>query len=109
MSSIENIPSLAAYGFIGYGQMAKALIIGMISGKLCLPNQIIVSDPSIAVSIDPNQPRITTDNCEVARRCRVLVLAVKPAVVPFVCRQIAAALDVTQTLVLFIRIKKLIL
>ncbi|MDE6189337.1 MAG: pyrroline-5-carboxylate reductase [Clostridia bacterium] len=65
-------------GFIGCGNMAKAIINGLLSSKLLLEKEIFISTPSIKEKyrgID-----FTNDNIEVMTSCEFLVLAVKPQI-----------------------------
>ena len=68
-------------GFIGGGNMAEAIIKGVISAKVYPPENIIASDiKSERLELLKDQYKITTtaDNAELARRVDVLVLSVKP-------------------------------
>ena len=81
--------------FIGAGNMASAIIRGIISQGLFLGDQIMVSAPS-----QSSRDRMaadfgvetTADNCQAAAFGRVLVLAVKPKVLDEVILQIRDAL-----------------
>lgn len=68
-------------GFIGCGNMGKAMINGIIVSKKALPSDIIASAKTKA-SIEKNaaelEIRMTDDNAEVARESEILFLAVKP-------------------------------
>ncbi len=79
-------------GFIGAGNMASALIGGLVKSYLVEPKMVMASD------VDPERRgrasrefgvRVTPDNGEVARFADVLVLVVKPKVLPAVLEQIA--------------------
>jgi pyrroline-5-carboxylate reductase len=70
-------------GFIGAGAMAEALAGGLLASGVA-PERLVASD------VDPARRRrfaeklgveATADNAEVARRCDLVVLAVKPAAV----------------------------
>ncbi len=68
-------------GFIGGGNMAEAIIKGVISSKVYPPENIIASDiKPERLDFLKKQYRIRTaaDNAELARRVDVLVLSVKP-------------------------------
>lgn len=91
-------------GFIGAGNMASALVRGLLHGGAFLsPNQICVSATS-----RPRLERLageykglvtTTSNAEVCRFADVLVLAVKPQIVDKVLDQIAPHFKASSLLV----------
>lgn len=68
-------------GFIGCGNMASAIIGGLISKADILPETIIAADASKA-ALDRAEQNLkintTDDNCEVASNSEVLFLSVKP-------------------------------
>ncbi len=67
-------------GFIGSGNMANAMIAGILKAKLVPASKIISSDPSKS-KLEEMQEKygitITTNNCE-ASKADILVLSVKP-------------------------------
>jgi len=68
-------------GFIGGGNMAEALIKGVIAAKVYPPENIIVSDirpERLELLKNEYKVRTTADNAELARSVDVLVLSVKP-------------------------------
>ncbi len=69
-------------GFIGAGQMARALARGLVQAGLAPGRQILASDPSPEARDQFGQmvadAQLTTDNRQVAQGADVLVLAVKP-------------------------------
>lgn len=68
-------------GFIGVGNMAKAMIGGILKGNLVPPSDIIGStsrESSLTDVVKQFGINGTTDNREVARAADVLVLSVKP-------------------------------
>jgi pyrroline-5-carboxylate reductase len=75
-------------GFIGGGNMAEAIIKGMISGGTDAQT-ILVSEP-----LETRRQQLaseygvmtTSDNSQVARSCRTVILAVKPQQAASVCR-----------------------
>ena len=78
-------------GFIGSGNMANAMIGGILKAKLVSSNQVICSDPSETKLEKMKQQYgllITTDNNEVATKADILVLSVKPQFYPEVIRQL---------------------
>jgi len=84
---------LAAHsiGFIGAGNMAEALIRGLVKGGHVEAKKIVASAPRrervtalhAQYGID-----VTTDNREVVTRCGLIVLAVKPQILDKVLREI---------------------
>ncbi len=84
-------------GFIGGGQMAEALIKGILSKGLIPKEQIKVSDPEPArrqILQSSFGIEVFEDNKEVLTSCQVVVLAVKPQVMCKVLKQISS--DVTR-------------
>ncbi len=68
-------------GFIGGGNMAEALIRGLLAGRVLAPSDLIASD----IDRDRRQRLkrifkidVTDDNSEVVRNARALLIAVKP-------------------------------
>ena len=71
-------------GFIGAGNMAAALVKGLIHAKVMPPEGIIVSDVKadrLAVFSETHGVKTTQDNHELVRACEVIVLSVKPQVI----------------------------
>jgi len=81
-------------GVIGAGNMAEALVKGLVAAGGVRPEDIVVSDP------EPRRRELfarmgvkaTQDNAEVARGADVLVLAVKPQVMEKVVKEVAGHL-----------------
>jgi pyrroline-5-carboxylate reductase len=82
-------------GFIGGGNMAEALVRGLLSRKLFKPSELIASD------VDAGRRRkfaralkiaVTESNLEVIRESRAVLLAVKPQQIDEVLREIAGAI-----------------
>ncbi len=83
------------WGFIGCGNMAKAMIRGMVEHHAVEAAQVMASD-ALATAMEPVQAlgvQTTGDNKEVAAKSRYLVLAVKPMFYPAVIAQIAPVID----------------
>jgi pyrroline-5-carboxylate reductase len=88
-----GVTILAAHtiGFVGAGNMAEALIRGLVRGNHVAPKQIVASAPrreridelAAAYGID-----VTVDNAVVAERASVVVLSVKPQILDKVLREI---------------------
>jgi pyrroline-5-carboxylate reductase len=71
-------------GFVGGGNMAAALIKGLLHAKVVPPEGIIVSDVKperLEMLRQKHGVRTTTDNRELVRASDVVVLAVKPQVI----------------------------
>lgn len=80
-------------GFIGAGNMAEALVRGLVRGGHVQGSSILASTPREerrAALAAAYQIAVTGDNAEVGRAAAVLVLAVKPQILPRVLREIAA-------------------
>ncbi|MCT4605776.1 MAG: pyrroline-5-carboxylate reductase [Marinisporobacter sp.] len=78
-------------GFIGSGNMGKAMMGGIIAGKVFSPEEIIVSDlneKSLAAVEEEYGVQTTTDNNEVAKKADILILSVKPNLYPVVIEEI---------------------
>lgn len=89
-------------GFIGAGNMAQALIRGIISAGLLQPQQIMVSNRSQdklqALTADSGI-RAAGNNPEVVRQADLLVLAVKPQVADAVMQEIGPLCRPEQVLI----------
>jgi pyrroline-5-carboxylate reductase len=88
--------SLPALGFLGAGNLAEALLRGLLETRTCLPSQLYLSDPNgerTAFLSEALGVHTAHDNPALAAKCPVLVLAVKPQQVPLVLAQVRAALD----------------
>lgn len=79
-------------GFLGTGNMAEALIKGLIAAGVVEPKQIHGSDPR-RERCDELAARfgihMTANNAEVVRAAEIVVLAVKPQILPKVLDEIA--------------------
>src|SRR4051794_19910001 len=69
-------------GFVGAGQMARALAQGFVRAGLLADRQILAADP-VPAALDEfrrvlPEAQVAADNAELARRSDILVLAVKP-------------------------------
>jgi len=86
--------------FIGAGNMARAIIIGLINSGVAAKN-IIVANPSpekrvtLANEFGVQQ---TSDNIEAAEFADIIVLSVKPHFICDVCQKLSSALDITNKL-----------
>ncbi|MCW8845428.1 MAG: pyrroline-5-carboxylate reductase [Gammaproteobacteria bacterium] len=80
-------------GFVGGGNMAQAMIGGLVANKVSAAN-IMVADPDQTqreLVASRFGVRVMSDNSELASKVDVLVLAVKPQVLAGVARDLAAA------------------
>jgi pyrroline-5-carboxylate reductase len=87
-------------GFLGAGNMAGALIKGLVHAKATTPDRIVASDVKperLAQLAKEHGIRTTVDNHALVREVDVLVLAVKPQVIDRVLMAIAG--DVKEQLV----------
>lgn len=78
-------------GFIGFGNMAGAIVQGIIDKKVVNPEEIIVSRRDMDKLSSAKEKfgiAVTTDNKEVAKKADVIVLAVKPQMLPQVIGEI---------------------
>jgi pyrroline-5-carboxylate reductase len=78
-------------GFIGTGNMAEALIRGLVHAGVAQKEQILGSDPREERCQEMSERygvRVIADNVEVARQVDILVLSVKPQVMAKVLEQI---------------------
>lgn len=68
-------------GFIGAGNMGKAIMKGIISAELTAPNEVAVYDPfkpALEAIYDELGVTITTNEKEVIHQANMIILAVKP-------------------------------
>ena len=82
-------------GFLGAGQMARALAAGFARAGLCSPANLFAADPIPEALAEWRQRTGGTscaDNPAVAAAADVLILAVKPGSVPAALREIAPTL-----------------
>jgi pyrroline-5-carboxylate reductase len=79
-------------GFIGTGNMAEALIKGLLRAEVLRPDAIWGSEPRQS-RLDLIKQRygisMSRYNIDVVRRCAVIVLSVKPQILSSVCEEIA--------------------
>ena len=80
-------------GFIGGGNMAEAMIKGLLSASFIEAKNVFVSEPSEAKR-DTLQAeykiKVSADNRELVKKCDIVILAVKPQIVQKVLRDIAS-------------------
>lgn len=78
-------------GFIGCGNMASAMIGGIINNQICSPEHIIASDeykPALVKAEEQLKIKIGKDNKEVAAVAEILFLSVKPQYYETVIKEI---------------------
>ena len=84
------------YAFLGCGNMAEALVRGLISAKIAEPSQLIATArrPERAEELQKSYAiRTLTDNVQACRDADVILLCVKPQALDKVLTQIAPAID----------------
>jgi pyrroline-5-carboxylate reductase len=91
MSSSSSLTPAVRVGFIGAGNMASALIRGMLERGVVPASSISVSSPSGAAALAPLGVHCTRDNAEVAQNSDVLILAVKPFMMEPVLKGLAGS------------------
>lgn len=86
--------------FIGAGNMARAIIIGLVNSGVAAKN-IIVANPSpekrVLLSNEFGVQQ-TSDNIAAAKFADIIVLSVKPHFIGDVCQQLSNALDISNKL-----------
>jgi pyrroline-5-carboxylate reductase len=96
--------SSSRLGVVGAGVMAEAMIAGLLHRGLLSSSQVVCSHPRAERArelADRFGVTVVADNAEVARGADILLLAVKPQVLPRVLRQLRGAVG-PQTLVISI-------
>src|SRR5512143_2744829 len=84
--------------FIGGGQMAEAIIGGLLTGQLCKPESLCATDPVVARCDRLKSQfgiRVGSDNRQAVSWAEVVILAVKPQTMPDVLHEVGAALGRT--------------
>jgi pyrroline-5-carboxylate reductase len=89
------------FAFLGGGVMAEALIRAILARDLATPDEIVVADPVEArrAALAALGVRATHGNPEAAAGAGVVVLAVKPGIVPEALRSLAEVLTPAQLVV----------
>jgi pyrroline-5-carboxylate reductase len=89
-------------GFIGAGNMAEAMVRGLLEAKLVTADQIIASD---IVEAKRQQVQLrygiqtVTEGRDVGAKASILVLAVKPQDMAAALKGLAASVDQTKTII----------
>lgn len=87
-------PRSYAIGFVGGGNMASALIRGLIGAGLYQPSQVIASDVDAGKRAQLRRQlgvAVTDDNLALTRDSRVVVLAIKPQIMEAVLAEMRGA------------------
>ncbi len=82
-------------GFLGTGNMAEALVKGILGARLVSPGEVIGSDPRKARCEELAQRygiRTTVSNLDVVAAADLVFLSVKPQIIDRVCREVAPRL-----------------
>ena len=80
---------------IGAGKMGGALARGILDAGIIAGEELLLSDVAftqVTLLAEDLQAQATTDNCSAARDADLVILAVKPAMIGDVCREIAPVL-----------------
>lgn len=89
-------------GFIGGGNMAEALMKGLLAKGILLENQIQVSDikmERLSKLQSSFKISISTDNRKITRDCSAIILAVKPQHIQMVLEEIDPEIDETKVVI----------
>ena len=88
--------------FIGSGNMAEALIKGLINSSIIMPENILTSDVSkdrLKYVHDAYNVQIASDNIDAVQKAEIVILAVKPQVMIKVLDQISETVDNTKLII----------
>lgn len=89
-------------GFIGGGNMASAIIGGMIDSRLCTKKQIIATartQKTLDRLSNAYGIQVTLDNQKAARESDILFLAVKPYLYPDIIKEIRDEIDASKIII----------
>lgn len=78
-------------GIIGAGNMSNAIISGILKNNIFEPGEIIVSDKNVETLKElkmRHSVEATSDNLEVISNATLIILAIKPQVIPMVAQEI---------------------
>jgi pyrroline-5-carboxylate reductase len=93
-------------GLIGGGNMASAIVSGILKAKLFSPSSVYVSHPSAFTATGSscfnNQIKLTDNNIDVVQACDLLVICVKPQVLQSVCDELKDFIDPARHLIVSI-------
>lgn len=83
-------------GFIGFGKMANAIAKGIVDSKFCTPSDIYIFDvnkDALEKAKEEFGVNIALSNNDLAQKCDVIVLAVKPFILKDVLKEISPLLN----------------
>ena len=82
-------------GFIGAGNMAHALVSGLLGNKFLAKNIRLSDKDEILLSQRQEEfgVEIFTDNTQLTAQCEVIILAVKPQMLSNICKEIQAHIE----------------
>lgn len=89
-------------GFIGSGNMAEALVSGLVLSQAAKPENIICSDISEdqLKNIEKKYNiQTTTDNCRVAKESEIVIFSTKPQILDKVLKETASFLDTSKLVI----------
>jgi pyrroline-5-carboxylate reductase len=89
-------------GFVGGGNMAEALISGLVLSKAAKAENIICSDideETLKELQDKYKIVTTTDNVEVAKKSEIVIYATKPQILGSVLKETGSVLDTSKLII----------
>ena len=89
-------------GIIGSGNMAEAIIKGIISSGIVSPEKVISSDirtDRTSLFSESFGISTTSDNLELVSQVEIVILAVKPQIIESVLEEIAEAIDTSKLII----------
>ncbi|MFD1433120.1 pyrroline-5-carboxylate reductase [Lacticaseibacillus yichunensis] len=90
-------------GFIGVGNMAQAIIEGLLKAQALTPGTILVHGGHAAhfqPYAEAHGLQVAPDNATVAASCEIVILAVKPTLAPSVSAEIAEAVQAHRPMII---------
>jgi len=82
--------------FIGGGVMGEAMVKGLLRQELVTPTQLMVADPlsdRCSTLVERYAINVTTDNAEAVMDSDVVVLSIKPQIIPMVLPELAGKIE----------------
>jgi len=102
---MDKFDSSIRIGFIGAGNMAKAIIEGLLKSQSISPENIYISHPSAARTKSFSHLNISNEsesNEFVVRNSDIIVLCVKPQIFEYVCKPLVNLIDAKKHLIVSI-------